>query len=91
MPTFPAIPKLVTQHHYSKKPAGACRFGLYALIDSADVSLEVSAETLPAFKVNLAAWTKDNAKAFRYSVVSFWLVTAANNFQPYSLHKPPRF
>ena len=91
MPKFPAIPKAVTAAHYAHHRNGAARFALYALIDSTDASLEVSGHDLPAFKANLAAWTKDNHKAFRYSVVSFWLVTASNNFQPYSPHKPPPF
>jgi len=91
MPAFPAIPKAVTRQHYAQRKEGAAKFALYALIDSVDASLEVSAQDLPAFKANLAAWTKNNHKAFRYSVVSFWLVLNYHDFKPYSPHKPPRF
>jgi hypothetical protein len=91
MPAFPAIPKAVTRQHYAQHKNGAAKFALYALIDSVDVSLEVSADSLPAFKINLAAWTKENHKAFRYSIVSFWLVLNGHDFKPYSPHKPPRF
>ena len=91
MSKFPAIPKAVTAAHYANHKGGAARFALYALIDSVDASLEVSAQDLPAFKDNLAAWTKENHKAFRYSIVSFWLVLNAHDFKPYSPHKPPRF
>jgi hypothetical protein len=90
MPDFPAIPKAVTRQHYAQRSTGAAKFALYALIDSVDVSLEVSADSLPAFKDNLAAWIKEGSKAFRYSTVSFWLVTASHNFRPFSLNKPPR-
>lgn len=89
-PKFYPIPKAVTAAHYAKHRNGAARFALYALIDSVDVSLEVSADSLPAFKDNLAAWLKEGSKAFRFSNVSFWLVTASNNFQPFNLNKPPR-
>jgi hypothetical protein len=91
MPDFPAIPKAVTRQHYAQHRNGAAKFALYALIDSVDVSLEVSADDLPAFKTNLAAWLKEGSKAFRYSTVSFWLVTASNNFRPFNINKPPRF
>jgi len=91
MPAFPAIPKVVTRQHYAQHKNGAAKFALYALIDSTDVSLEASGETLASFKDNLAAWTKHNHKAFRYSIVSFWLVLNFHDFKPYSPHKPPRF
>jgi hypothetical protein len=91
MPPFPAIPKVVTRQHYAQHKNGAAKFALYALIDSTDVSLEASGETLASFKDNLQAWTKHNHKAFRFSIVSFWLVLNSHDFKPYSPHKPPRF
>jgi hypothetical protein len=91
MPPFPAIPKVVTRQHYAHHKNGAAKFALYALIDSTDVSLEASGETLASFKDNLQAWTKNNHKAFRFSIVSFWLVLNSHDFKPYSPHKPPRF
>lgn len=89
MERFPAIPKAVTHQHYAKHKNGAAKYALYALIDSVDVSLEVSADTLAAFRLNLAAWTNESRKAFRFSIVSFWLVLNSHDFKPYSPHKPP--